>query len=162
MDQALQSPQGGRSIFSIRDDVRDPSGVSAASGLAPGYNFTGSAEGHPVLYYRHKGGNEFLITADVYRVEGAPLYVILYCPLCRNSLKIAQDNKAIEWEPDGRARLSVRDEEITAALGVVPRGVLSVEAFQCAWEVEPTLRRSFGFAVCPWRVAIERNVVRDA
>lgn len=152
-----------KKIFEIKS-APDPTGAVRARGIMPGFDLsTGKVE--CVLHYNsRRHGREFFLTADVYQQEGAPTYAVIYCPLCQNTLRITADNKQLEWEPGAQVKVpGYRIEEILGGLNVPSMGGrLSVEPFGCAWEVEPDLRRSYGFAVCPWRVAIDQNIVRDA
>ena len=159
----MQSSPSQREFFEIKKSL-DPAGTGLV-GYAGGYNMQAGAVGHPVLHYKPKGkADGFFLTADVFAPEGAPMYVLIYCPLCQNMLKIAADNKKLEYEPHETPRIpGFRPEEVLAATGLSELGgVLSVERFRCAWEPEPSLRRSFGFGVCTFQVVIDRNVVRDA
>ncbi len=156
----MQAPS--KKIFEIKS-APDPTGAVRAHGLMPGYDLS-AGKGCAILHYKsRRHGGEFFLTADIYVVPGAPTYVVIYCPLCQNTLRITADNKALSWEPERAPRIpGFRTEEILAQLGTLELGgTLSVESFGCAWEVEPGLQRSYGFAVCPWRVAIDQNIVKD-
>lgn len=150
-----------KDIIEIKSS-RDPSG-SPLVGHSAGINFEKTAKKIVLHYAPRRSAHEFLLTADLYDLE-TPRYLLVYCPICRNTLRISEDNKRFEWIPDGRPVFrGYREEEVLATLGIVSLGgLLSVEEFGCTWELEPDLRRSFGLATCPWRVAIDKNIVRDA
>jgi hypothetical protein len=156
-----------KTFFSVKDDapkMRDPSGQSNLVGRSVGeVNLTKSALGHPVILYRTKDGQEFFLTADVYALPGEPMTVHIYCPLCSNHLTIKQGNKAVDYDRNAPVKIpGFRAEEIMAGLGIGDLGGrLSVEPFRCTWEEKPDLRRSFGFGVCGWSVAIDNNVARN-
>ena len=154
--------------FFIAGDQPDPAGTDLR-GVASGFDFTKAAAGHPMLLYR-VGGQELILEADVYRLPGQPPYIILLCPACmmahngkKNALKIDGQNKHISY--DAAAEVPPfkgwTAEQMRASFPNGAGGLLSVEEFACAWELEPELRRHFGFAICPWRVVIENNLVID-
>lgn len=149
-----------KSIVEIKRS-RDPSGSTGLIGHSAGYNFESAAK-KIALHYLARNGREFFLTADYYDLE-TPHYLLIYCPNCQNTLRISADNKRIEFEPEGKPKFgSYREEAVLAGLELMSYGgLLSVESFGCTWELEPTLRRGFGLAVCNWRVVIEKNVIRD-
>lgn len=155
-------PAPTKSIFQVKGDVADPSGTRLR-GTAMGVDFSKTALGHPVIFYRAKDGTEFFLTADVYAIPGEPLSVHIYCPLCANHLTIRQDNKVIDYDRDSRVSFSgYRTEDVIVGLGVSDLGGrLSVEPFRCTWEEKSDLRRSYGFGVCGWSVAIDNNVAKN-
>lgn len=98
-----------------------------------------NAAAHAKVRYR-----EFLLECDVYEAGGL-ITVVLFCPRCKQQLKIDSSRKAIEWDP--------------------VRGLLSVEPFQCTWELPDEhlgQKREFGFSLCRWTAAIDKGVARDA
>lgn len=156
-----------KECFQIAGDQPDPDPHTDLRGVASGFDFTRTAIGHPMLLYR-VGGRELVLEADVYRLPDQPLHLILLCPLClmaghQNALKIEQGHKQIHYDP--RAVVPPfkgwSPRQMAQAFPRGAGGLLSVEEFACTWEVQPELQRAFGFAVCPWRVVIENNVVRD-
>ncbi len=93
---------------------------------------------------------DFLLTVDVYRLPETPMKAILYCPRCRNVLTITADKKQMSYEP---------------TRNVEAGGELSVEAFQCTWELdqrEEGRRMEFGLSLCKLRLAIDKNIAKDA
>ena len=96
---------------------------------------------------------DFVLTVDVYRIEGEPLKVHLICPKCRHALSVSSERKAIDY--DERAGDPAKG------------GRLSIEPFQCTWENADAGDHkqgivSGGMTLCKWRVGIENNVARDA
>lgn len=162
------SPTMIKDVFHVAGDAPDPEG-GALRGVAPGYNLTRSAIGHPLMLYR-VAGQELILEADVYALPNEPMYIHLICPLCLMNgrtvaLRIIEGRKQLSYDP--RADVPTfpgwsRDQMLHAfphGLG----GLLSVEPFGCTWEEEPNLERGgMGFSCCPWKVAIENNVVRPA
>jgi len=150
-------------ISIIKNDrlLRDPSGTGLV-GRASGVDLTNTAFAHPIIFYTGRFGDK-LMMGDYYKMEGAPSYLSIFCPVCQNSLRISEDNKRIEYDPDIKPKFgTMREETILAGLEASSLGgLLSVERFGCTWELEPALRRSFGFAVCNWRVVIDNNIARD-
>lgn len=117
-----------------------------------------AALGHPYIRYR-----DMLIEADVYPQlgsaeadDGVKLEVILICPRCRNQLRVRSERKAIEWIP-GAPEIDPHSHE------AVVRGVLSIEKFQCTWELDSSANvTGKGENLCRWRVVVDKNVARDA
>jgi len=159
-----------KETFQVSGDAPDPAGTGMR-GVSPGYDFTKSAIGHPMLHYALPNGKELIVEADVYHIPGEAPYVLLECPICMmakggktgTSLKISADNKKLSYEKDGRVPPfpGWSEKQMKHCFPSGAGGLLSVEEFACSWEVEPELRRHFGFAVCPWRVVIENNVIKD-
>lgn len=121
-----------------------------------------SALGHPLVRYK-----DHVLECDIYPLLGAAwdgasagaLEVILICPNCRHQLRVTSDKKAIEFAP-GMPELDDAGQPIV-------RGTLSVEPFQCTWELDTTRDvkatvQSHGDNICRWRVGIDKNVARDA
>jgi hypothetical protein len=134
--------------------------------VAAGYDLTKTAIGHPMLHYALPDGKELILEADVYKIGDEPMYIYLNCPLCLMAGKTVQlciraDHKQLSYEPTARvpAFPGWSEEQMRHAYPKGAGGLLSVEEFACTFEVEPELRRQFGFAVCPWRVVIDKNVV---
>ena len=164
----MQTSPTTKDIFHVAGDVPDPSGTGMR-GVAPGYRFTQTALGHPMLHYRLSTGEEIILEADVYALPEQPMYVHLICPRClaagrQVGLKIDQSQKGMSYDP--RAAVAPfpgwTREQMAHALPGGTGGALSIEPFACTWEEAPELRRGFGLGRCGWRVAIDNNVVRDA
>lgn len=94
-----------------------------------------------------------MIFAEVYKTPEGMLEVHWMCPRCgplnaQRMSRIPGSRKRIEYDP------SVQAED---------GGRLSVEAFECPWELESEGRRmEFGLGLCKLRLAIENNVARRA
>lgn len=95
------------------------------------------------------------LTLDVYAIPGEPVQVHLICPKCRHQLRVSSDRKAIDWQPD-------RGPD---------GGKLSIEPFQCTWEMPEAGAHTpgilaGGLSLCQWKGALEhksgKNLVRDA
>ena len=133
-----------------------------------GANLTNSTLVKPIVLWRDR-----LLTLDVYAVEGAPPYIILFCPLCRrrdpdsdHSLRICGDNKKIDLAINAIPNIpGFTTPELVQYLGLPGtehlRGRISVETFGCSWESDPTSKKEFGFGVCGWRVKIDDNIARE-
>jgi hypothetical protein len=162
----MDQTQTIKDVFHVAGDAPDPDGTGLR-GVAPGYDMTRAAIGHPKLLYR-AGGQELVLEADVHAMAGQPRYIHIICPRCfargrTQMLTIREDRKQLAY--DHLADVPTfpgwsRDQMLHAfpdGLG----GLLSVEPFGCTWEEEPELERGLGFSLCGWRVAIDNNVVRD-
>ncbi len=159
----MNSPS--KSFYSVKDDarqMRDPSGTGLVGRSVGEQNLSG-ADGHPIILYKAKDGTDFFLTADVHTIPGQPITVYIYCPLCNNHLTIKQTNKAIDYDPQASVKFpGYSAPEVMAGLGVASLGGrLSIEPFRCSWEEKPDLRRSFGFGVCEFSIAIDNNVARN-
>lgn len=137
---------------------------SMAGGVASDTRLTKNAFANPVLRYEGRYG-KFVIESELYRMPtptgGSELMLHIICPVCSaekapHALSIKSSLKRIEYDNQ--------------------RGV-SVEAFGCTWELPEAgavagatnsneqNRGNFiikGRGLCPWRVAIDNNVIRDA
>lgn len=145
-----------KEIFHIAGDAPDPTGTTRNRGVASTMRLDRTALGHPKIAYK-----DFLLEADVYALPDAPMYVHIICPLCRNALRITQDNKAIDYDPKRVPKIVTHLRN--CGIEDMPHwgGTLSVERFECTWESDPEIRRQFGLARCNWRVEIENNIARD-
>jgi hypothetical protein len=157
-----------KELFHVAGDAPDPSGRSARRGVAPTYDLTQTAAGHPMLFYRLPNGRELVLEADVYQLEDQPIYVHIVCPLCAmcgrsNGLTIRQGLKQVSYEPGEPVPLPPgwSAEQLRQAFPLGLGGRLNTETVECAWEADPELRKDAGFVTCPWRVVIENNVVRE-
>jgi hypothetical protein len=116
----------------------------------PGYNMADAPPlGKANVQYHGRAG-DFVLECDVYPGEQTGTFVVvLYCPKCStpkapHTLKITSDRKHIEFDAVTRK--------------------LSVEPFECTWELPEAANRriAFGAGLCRWRVGISNNVARDA
>lgn len=164
----METPRHSFNVIRSTDRAMDPLGRGNV-GRSSGVDFRKSAAGHPIVHYDGKHGRGFLVL-DVYKLIGAPMYVHLVCPACSNrgheqeaSLRIGEENKKMSYEPDGVPKFAGFNlDEVVRGMGQPSHGgLISIEPFRCTWEIEPTLRRDFGFSVCEWSVAIDNNIARD-
>lgn len=119
---------------------------------------------HEVLV--HYRAREMFLTVDVYALPDEPMRIHLICPQCCKALQITQDRKAISWEPDAvnpLARGVLADpprglgaEDLAYLHERGSLGALSVETFECTWELPKS------HELCRWRAAIDKNVAKDA
>jgi hypothetical protein len=106
-----------------------------------------NALGKPRVRYK-----DMMIFAEVYHHPGEPMQVHWMCPKCgplnkKRMSTIRGDRKKIEYDP----RQNTEDG-----------GRLSVETFQCPWELESEGRRmEFGLGLCGLRLTIEDNIARE-
>ena len=133
-----------RELVQLAGDAPDPMGTGMR-GQQTTYHLNRSAIAHPLVEYHPGRADYALLECDVYANPGEPVIVHLICPRCRNTLTINGAHKRIEIEGN----------------------VLSVEPFGCTWEKPeagphvPGLVGG-GLSLCRWRVAIDRNVAKDA
>lgn len=97
---------------------------------------TKTAIGRPMVRYKDR-----ILECDVYLI-GGELMVHLICPRCCNALRVSAKNKRIDFS-DGK---------------------LTVEPFQCTWELgeRDGERMDFGVGLCRWKAAIDENRAKDA
>lgn len=145
-----------RSLMHVAGDAEE--GVTSAINLDIGK--------HEVLVYSPKGDIQ-LLTVDVYQVAGEPLKVHLLCPRCHNHLQIMGDKKAIEFDLRASNR---QNYNIRSLGGLSPAmqhasvlGDLSIEEFECTWELDGTKKVSLfsGGNLCRFRAAIDHNLLRS-
>lgn len=121
-------------LYSIKEDAQDPEGL-VQGGYSSTVGLNKTAIGNPQIRYK-----DFVLTVDVYKMDNQ-MMIHLYCPRCRNALRITSERKQIDFS----------------------NGKLSVEPFKCTWELESEGRRmEFGLGLCSWQVGIHENVARDA
>jgi hypothetical protein len=92
------------------------------------------------LRYSGKYGN-YVLKVDVYQPTPGTFEVHLHCPKCHEVSRITSERKSIEFDE---------------------RQLLSVEKFQCCWEMPEGRRMEFGIGLCRASYAIDRNVLKDA
>lgn len=115
-------------------------------------------------------GKDHVLTVDVYAIVGEPLKVHLICPRCKHLLTIDGARKPIEYDalaenPLGRSILNELPREL---LAVATHGKLSIETFQCTWELEDHMQDAgkddhviARGSLCRYRAAIDRNVLKE-
>lgn len=150
----------GVDLWQIKGDVPDPTGTGLR-GVSSGVDFTKTAAGHPVLFYRGETQDLFL-TADVYRLPDAPMQVHLYCGKCGNAIQVSQENKDMHYDTDRIPKFrGMNLKDILVGLwgqnhpNLGPHllgGTLSVGPFRCTWAHDGS--------VCGWNVAIDENIIR--
>ncbi len=145
--------QARNELYQVAGDQADPMG-GAARGRAGQMNLTETALGHPYVRYKDQ-----LLELDVYKIAGAPMYIHIICPRCHNASKIQEDNKAFSYEPTRIPK--ILPFLLSVGVGAPHGGSLSVEKFECSWELGPE-RQEFGVGLCRWRVGIDNNVAKDA
>jgi hypothetical protein len=131
-------------------------------------NLGANAYGHPVTYDPNID-NGRVMTADVYRLEGAPSYILIYCTRCGHTSTIDEGNKKFHYEKDRFPKELLRHFNLADLcrgldLPVHPSslgGTLSVEPFRCQQEY---LEQTDGMRskICGYQVAIENNIIRRA
>jgi len=130
---------------------RDPTGTGAV-GASSGVNLDKTKDCTVVVRYKDK-----LLELDVYAFPGAPMKLVLLCPRCGNALNIESDKKQMQLEKHAPQQVGA----------FVNEGRLSVEPFECTWELPdagvhvPGIQ-SAGTSLCRWRVGIDKNIARDA
>lgn len=170
---------GIKNAFSVGHNVRDPAGTGLR-GVAPGYDLTSGALGHPQLLWILPNGGDVFFEGDVYAQPGQPMVLYINCPLClahgrKIQLRIVQDQKQFSYDVERTPRPfpgwspARMQHEIVRVFGeqnrVVPTnlgGVLTIaDPIRCTFEADPSLRRSVD-AICSWKVRVTENVVRSA
>lgn len=170
----MDQDQTLKEVFHVAGDAPDPVGMARGRGVAPGYNLTKSALGHPMLLYRLSTGEEVILEADVYEIptmdgKKPEQYIHILCPRClaggrKNLLTIRPEVKQFSYDKDAAVPVfpGWTREQFARAFPNGVGGLLSVAPFRCTWEEVPELRRDHGLGQCTWQVAIDHNVVRDA
>lgn len=129
------------SLYHIAGSVPDPSAMEPEKlGMQSSLDMTKSALAHPLIRWRDR-----VVEADLYLIDDR-LVLHLICPKCStaevpHALYIREEQKAIDWRPE--------------------TGELSVERFECTWELPEGRRMEFGIGMCRWRVAIDKNLAKD-
>lgn len=148
---------GGDYARSPADGIRqgvmaDPKG-ERGKGLASQHNFDHNKV-TAVIRYKDRA-----IEADVYALPGAPIHVVILCPKCGSASTIRAEKKAIDWQP----------HEPRAVGKLVNCGTLSIEPFECPWEMpdagahEPGANKILGTAnMCRLKIAVDKNIAKDA
>lgn len=130
-----------------------------------------AALGHPLIRFTDASGKDYVLEADVYALPGAPpradgspaLEVLIICPRCQHQLSIKSDRKLVEYVP-GAPELDEHTHQPVA------RGTISIEAFECTWEMNPedpvTGQRAGDLHkrsenLCRLRLVIDKNLARS-
>lgn len=151
-----------KSLVQLAGDVPDPTGQTSHRGRMSKLNLSGGKHEVVVVY------RDTFLTVDVYLIEGQPPEVHLICPRCHKASRIAGDQKAIDFDP-GRANPAQADIAATGdpALAEAGRmGRLSIEPFECAWEIGGDQHVAggvhTGVSLCRLQLAIDNNRAKDA
>jgi hypothetical protein len=144
-----------RTVVQLAGDA--PSGVTATMALT-----AGKQEVVVVL------GSDVFMTVDVYAVPGAAPVLHIYCPRCHKHSTIRGEHKRISFEP---RELNPQRHVVTATgnpelVAAAQFGRLSVEAFECAWEIgdDKHVRSPVhtGASLCRMKLAIDNNRAVEA
>lgn len=150
-----------REMVQLAGDAPDPTGRSNLRGVASTTRLD-TSKLEVFVAYRGRTG-QFDLTVDVYAIPGEPIEVHLICPKCRHQLRITSEMKKIEYELGADRPYTFVDGSSMPSNG----GRLSVEPFQCTWEMPeanahtPGLR-THGLTLCNLKLAIDENVAKDA
>ncbi len=147
------------SMVQLAGDAPDPTGMTSHRGISATTRLDGGKHETLVLFRGRHG--DFVMTVDVYAIPNEPLQVHFICPRCHKQGRITQDAKAIDWSPTENRVLDLPDGQKTRT-----NGILSVEPFQCTWELgseeHKTGIRAGGLTLCGQKLAIDHNVAREA
>lgn len=155
-------PGKRREIVQLAGDAPDPTGMSALRGAQSTTSLCGGKHEVVVLY------RDTFMTVDVYLVPGAPPEIHIICPRCHKASRISGDQKAIDYDP--RATNPVRTEAVASGspelAAIAGHGRLSVEPFECTWEVGGDKHVAGGVhtgaSLCRQKLAIDDNRAKDA
>lgn len=103
------------------------------------------------------------LVVDVYLMPGEPPELVFICPRCHKAGRIKGANKKIEL--DLAAKAPIDPNKVPPEFRHLTVGHLSVEPFECSWELEADRqlsRHAAGLNLCRWKAAIEDNIARDA
>lgn len=82
-----------------------------------------------------------LIECELYLDPGTGLFMLhAMCPRCCHALRISQEQKDMEWDGE----------------------TISVEPFQCPWELDSNLNVGTFTNMCRWRVGVSHGIAKDA
>lgn len=157
----IAMPGKRREMVQLAGDAPDPTGRTNLRGLASTTRLD-TSKLEVFVAYRGRMG-EFDLTVDIYAIPGEPLEMHLICPRCRHQLRVTSAMKKIEFELGEQRPYTFVDGSKMPTNG----GRLSVEPFQCTWEMPeanahtPGLR-SHGLTLCNLKLVIDENVAKDA
>lgn len=148
------APRGPRQVVHLAGDQD--------TGLRSGINLSSGKTEIGVVY------GDLFLTVDLYTVPGEPHRLQLICPRCHKHLTVPGDRKAIDFEP--AALNPVRSALVASGnpdlIRIANLGRLSVEAFECPWELgdEAHVQGGLhtGVTLCRQRLVIDKNRARDA
>lgn len=153
-----------RALVQLAGDVPDPTGITMQRGQMSVTRLTAGKQEVLVLY------RDMIMTVDVYVMPGEPMKVHLYCPRCHKHSTVPGDRKAIDFDPTApnpmRTDLLAAGTLPPEVCGVAYFGRLSIEAFECPWEIGEDRHASgavhTGATLCRQRLVIDDNRARDA
>lgn len=160
-DPSVQRMLGGRGSAARQREVVQIAGDTHA-GLASMTSLTAGKHEVVVVY------KDLLMTVDVYAVPGEPLKLHLYCPRCHKHSTVPGDRKAIDFDPraPNPQQAAIRATSAPELVALAAFGKLSVEAFECPWEIgdEQHAKTAVhtGVTLCRMRLAIDNNRAKDA
>lgn len=158
-----QLSTGKREVVQLAGDAPDPTGLTSHTGLQSTHRLTGGKQEVVVVY------GDLLMTLDVYALPGEPMRVQIICPRCHKHSTIRGDAKKIEYEPTAlnpqAKRVHVLAESVAELAAISVFGRLSVEPFECAWEIGddkhvPGALRT-GASLCRLKLVIDDNRARE-
>lgn len=160
-----QLSTGKREVVQLAGDAPDPTGLTSHTGLQSTHRLTGGKQEVVVVY------GDLLMTLDVYALPGEPMRVQIICPRCHKHSTIRGDAKKIEYEPtatnpmERRLLLLARWDNLPELMRVAAFGRLSVEPFECAWEIGDDKHvpgaLHTGASLCRLKLVIENNRARE-
>ena len=143
----MAEPSDLQKVFTAPTGVADPEGTGLR-GVAPGYDFTLAAFGHPELILVSKDGREVTFNADVFDD-----HVHLHCGFCRltgeeHGLMVRKGVRDWLYEPLEQAKTfpGWSDARMMAFYPKGTGGRFQLAPITCPW--------------CKTKFAIENNVVR--
>lgn len=168
-DPRVQASPRPREMVQLAGDAPDPTGQTSHRGLASTTRLDAGKLEVAVVYGDH------LMTMDVYAIPGEPVQVHYICPRCRKQGRISSERKQIEFDPSSTRPVRLPDGQLVAKDrparlpdgGLLTNaGALSIEPFECAWEVgddphTPGIRAG-GLTLCRLKLGIDHNVAREA
>lgn len=157
--------QNRRNIVQLAGDVPDPTGVTSHRGIQSTHILTGAKQEVLVLF------GDLVLTVDLYALPGEPVRVQLICPRCCKHSTITADRKRIEFDPKApnpqrSAILELaRGATLPEVVGIADYGRLSIETFECTWEVGNDRHVAGGLhtgaSLCRLRLIIDDNRARE-
>lgn len=170
---------GKREVVQLAGDAPDPTGLTNQTGLQSTHRLTGGKQEVVVVY------GDLLMTLDVYALPGEPTRVQIICPRCHKHSTIRGDQKKIEYDAKainpmrerilwmarstgltpGQDLFSKERMELAALVSVARFGRLSIEPFECAWEIGDAKHvpgaLHTGASLCRLRLVIDNNRARE-
>lgn len=154
---------GKREVVQLAGDAPDPTGLTSHAGLQSTHRLTAGKQEVVVVF------GDLLLTLDVYALPGEPMRAQIICPRCRKHSTIRGDQKKIEYDPTALNPQGKRIQLLAASIAELASismfGRLSVEPFECAWEIGDAKHvpgaLHTGASLCRLRLIIEDNRARE-